>query len=187
MLSMYHYSIDAENLFPKNVSFGMNIEDKLITIQILDCWMRLTSIRWQAKPWNKYSSFTEFAERRGIQNVGHMLHAKRFGEFEERCAVYLADTWMVWLRSFSDVRNQLACFLRSINNLMEMCKFLWAGAALIEIHVTSPFMSMLLDHRVPPIKLLEVLPTMYLELNFYPRHYNIFFLIHFKEKQHVME
>ena len=66
-----------------------------------------------------------------------MLHANRFGEFEERCAggVYLADVWEEWLTTFADVRNQLACFLRSVSNLMAICKFLWAGAALIGIHL----------------------------------------------------
>ena len=46
---------------------------KLIAIQILDCWMRYTSIRWQVRAWNRYSVFTDFAEKRGFENVGHML------------------------------------------------------------------------------------------------------------------
>ena len=33
-------------------------------------------------------------------------------------------------------------------NLMSICKFLWAGAALIGIHLTSPFTSMLLEHKM---------------------------------------
>ena len=62
-----------------------------------------------------------------------MLHANRFGEFEERCAggLYLADCWMTWRRTYAGVRNQLACFLRSISGLIDKCKFLWAGAALV--------------------------------------------------------
>ena len=168
VLSSYQCLIGAGKLFPKNVSFEMNIEDKLIVIQILDCWMRLTSIRWQAQSWNRYSAFTEYAERRGVKNVGHMIHANRFGEFEERCAggVYLVDVWISWLRTFADVRNQLACFLRSVTNVMDMCKFLWAGAALIGIHITSPFMSMLLEHNVTPLRL-EILPKMYADLKTY--------------------
>ena len=120
----------------------MNMEDKIAVIQILDCWMRLTSIRWQARAWNQYQSFTNFAEQRGY-NVGHMLHANRFGEFEECCAggVYLSEVWM-WLETFSDVRNQLSCYLRTVPNLMEISRFLWAGSTLIGIHVTVPFMSM---------------------------------------------
>ena len=52
-----------------------------------------------------------------------------------------------------------------------MCKFLWAGAALVGIHVTSPFMSMLLEHKVTPRKLLDVLPQMYKDLNNYPKSF----------------
>ena len=171
IIGKYQCLIGADKLFPKNVSFEMNIEDKLIAIQILDCWMRLTSIRWQVKPWNRYSLFTNYAEKQGLKNVGHMLHANRFGEFEERCAggLYLAKVWVEWLKTFGDVRNQLACFLRSVTNLMEICKFLWAGAALIGVHLTAPFMSMLLEHRVTPLRLLQVLPALYNELDSYER------------------
>ena len=114
--------------------------------------------------------FTEYAERHGIKNVGHMIHANRFGEFEERCAggLYLSSCWMTWLRTFAGVRNQLACFLRSVSSLMDMRKFLWAAAALVGIHVTSPFLSMLLEHKVTPRQLLEVLPKMYKDLSTYP-------------------
>ena len=43
-----------------------------------------------------------------------MLHANSFGEFEERCAggLYLAKVWTEWLKTFSDARYQLACYLR---------------------------------------------------------------------------
>ena len=170
VLNACQCSIGADKLFPKNVSFEMNIEDKLLVVQILDCRMRLTSVRWQSKPWNRYSLFTEYAERQGIKNVGHMLHGNRFGEFEERYAggLYLADCWMTWLRTYAGVRNQLACYLRSVSGLIDMCKFLWAGAALVGIHVTTPFLSMLLEHKVTPRKLLDVLPELHKDLSSYP-------------------
>ena len=169
VLAEYQSSIGADKLFPKCVGFEMNLEDKLIVIQILDCWMRLTSIRWQARSWNRYSEFTDFAEKRGILNVGQMLHANRFGEFEVRCAggLYLADAWKEWLETFTDVRNQLACYLREVSSLMDQCMFLWAGAALIGIHLTFPFMSMLLDHRVTARQLLVILPNLYQNLSNY--------------------
>ena len=113
ILTTYQPHIGADKLFPQTVSFEMNMEDKIVVIQILDCWMRLASIRWQARAWNQYQSFTDFAEKRGYKNMGHMMHANRFGEFEERCAggVYLYEVWMMWLETFSDVRNQLSCYL----------------------------------------------------------------------------
>ena len=70
ILNASQCSIGADKLFPKNVSFEMNIEDKLLVVQILDCWMSLTSVRWQSKPWNRYSLLTEYPERQGIKNVG---------------------------------------------------------------------------------------------------------------------
>ena len=91
----------------KKIGFEMNLEDKIKFIQILDCWMQLTCIRWQARSWNKFKSFTDYAEKKGYKNVGYMIHANRFGDFEERCAggVYLADVWIVLLSTFPDVRN----------------------------------------------------------------------------------
>ena len=173
VMTEHQSCIGGAKLFPKTVGFEMNLEGSLIFIQILDCWMQLTSIRWQARAWNKYKSFTDFAEKRGIRNVGHMLHTNRFGEFEERCAgaLYLSDIWVEWLDTFVDVRNQLAYYLREVKQLIDQCKFLWCGAALVGVHVTIPFMSMLLDHRVTPWKLLTILPALYQELKSYPESF----------------
>ena len=50
VVGSYQNQIGAEKLFPQTVEFEMNIEDKLIIVQVLDCWMRMTSVRWQVKP-----------------------------------------------------------------------------------------------------------------------------------------
>ena len=169
-MTSYQTAIGVEKLFPKTVGFEIEIKDNLIVIQILDCWMRLTSICWQIKPWNRFQSFTEFAEKKSIRNVGHMLHANRFGEFEERCAggMYMADAWIEWLNLNTDTRNQLACYLRETVGLIDECKFLWAGAAVIGIHVTQPFTSMLLNHKVTPRDSLVIL-QLYQDLKSYPK------------------
>ena len=64
--------------------------------------------------------------------------------------------------------NQLACYLREVLPLMEQCKFLWAGIDLIGLHVTMPFMRMLIDHKVAPRMLLEMQPNLYNDRNTYP-------------------
>ena len=83
--------------------------------------MRLTSIRWHRRILNCYNSFNRFTEERGIFNVGIMIHANIFSAFEERCAggMYMAR--------------------------MDICIFQWAAESLKGLHVTTPFMSMLLD------------------------------------------
>ena len=75
---------------------------------------------------------------------------------------------MSWLDTYPDIRNQLACYLRMVGNLMELCKFQWAGAALIGLHITVPYMSMLLDHKVTTRQLLDILPQLYSDLTEYP-------------------
>ena len=132
-MQLYHAHIGSEKMFSETISFEMNVEDKIIVIQILDCYMQLTSIHWNARSWNYYEKFINYAESRGLKNVGQMIHANRFGEFEERCAggVYLCDVWYNWLVSVPHIQNQLSCYLQSISGLLDTCKFLWAGAALI--------------------------------------------------------
>ena len=75
MLVTFQSDIGADKLFHKIVSFEMNIEDKVVIILILDYWMRLNSIRWQTRMWNKYKSFTDYADSRGYQNVCDMFDA----------------------------------------------------------------------------------------------------------------
>ena len=81
----------------------------------------------------------------------------------------MADAWIEWLNLNTDTRNQLACYLRETAGLIDQCKFLWAGAAVIGIHVTQPFTSMLLDHKVTPRDLLVILPQLYQDLKSYPK------------------
>ena len=149
--------------FLKNVIFEMNIEEKLLVVQVLGYSMRPASVRWQSKPWNRYSLFSEYAESQVIKSVRHMLQVIRFVEFEERCTVglYLADCWMTGLRPYAGVRNQLECYLRSKSDVIDTCKFLWAGGALVGIHVATLFLSMMLEHKVTPRKLLYVLPELH--------------------------
>ena len=68
----------------------------------------------------------------------------------------------------TDVRNQLACYLRETVSIIDQSKFLWTGAALVGLHITRPYMSMLLDHKVSPRKLLVILPELYKNLQEYP-------------------
>ena len=57
IIGKYQCLIGSEKTFPKNVSFKMNVEDKLIAIQILDFSMQFTSIGWQVQAWDRYSVF----------------------------------------------------------------------------------------------------------------------------------
>ena len=176
VFTWYQDCIGSDKLFPETTGFEMNVDEKIMVVQLLDIWMRLTSIRWHGRAWNKYELFTVFAEKLGYRNVGHMIHANRFGEFEERCAggVYLAEIWVKWLESYQIIRNNLSCYLRSVLGLMSICIFQWCAAALIGFHLTSPFMSMIIDHKVTQRQLLVILPKLHTELDSYPNSFMTF-------------
>ena len=50
---------------------------------------------------------------------------------------------------------------------MEMCIFQWAASALVGLHVTTSFMTMLLDYKVTQRELLDILPNLYHDLSNY--------------------
>lgn len=158
--------IGGTKLFLQTTGFEMQAEDTIVYIQVLDVILRLTSGRWDVKPWNYFDSFSEFLGLQGMRNVGNMLHANRFGEFEERCAggVYMLTALTEWLSAHPEIRNNLSCYLRASEGIFEQCPFQWAGTALIGIHLTIPFMAMLLEHKVTQLQLLKILPQFYTDL-----------------------
>ena len=63
------------------------MEDKCLVKQILECFLRLTADRWQARAWNRYEAYTQYAKDNGMLNVGQELHGNRFGDLEQCCAI----------------------------------------------------------------------------------------------------
>ena len=95
-----------------------------------------------------------------------MIHANRFGEFEEQRAggVYLSEAWTEWLDQFTDICNTLSCYLRTVIGLIDICMFQWATAALVGFHITAPDMTMRLDYKVTHLELLDILPKLHIDL-----------------------
>ena len=134
-------------------------------------YLRLTADRWQARSWNRYEEYSIFCKERGVKNFGQELHGNRFGELEKCCAiaVYSLPTWKDFVSSYPNIRNQLAIFLRDTVHLSDMCNFLWLGGALLGIHLTEPYLCMILDMDVSHNDLLLILPKLYEDLSTYPK------------------
>ena len=139
-------------------------------LQVLEGFLRLTADRWSARAWNKFEEYNQFCLEQEKSNLGRELHGNRFGDLElcSAIGVYSLDTWVQFVETHPNIRNQLTIFLREVLHLAEICKFLWLGAALFGIHVTFPYMSLLLDLEATHTELLEILPKMYQELLTYP-------------------
>ena len=51
--ALYQGQIGRDKLFPETTGFEMNINDKVVVVQILEVWLRLTLIRWHGRMWNR--------------------------------------------------------------------------------------------------------------------------------------
>ena len=167
----YQEEMGHDKLYPSITGFELDVEDKGLIKQIMEMYLRLTADRWQARSWNRYEEFSIFYQERGVKNLGQELHGNRFGELEKCCAiaVYSLPTWKDFISSYTNIRNQLAIFLRDTVHLSDMCNFLWLGGALLGLHLTEPYMFMILDMNVSHNDLLVVLPKLYDDLSSYPK------------------
>ena len=166
----YQAAIGQKKMYPSITGFEMEMEDQCLIKQILEAFLRLTADRWQARSWNKFEEFSKFCVLLDVKNRSIELHGNRFGDLE-RCAaigVYSLPMWEQFIEQHPNIRNQLSIFLRDTLHLAVICKMLWLGAALLGIHVTFPYLHMLLDLKVDHLELLNVLPRLYTELIEYP-------------------
>ena len=74
-------------MYPSITGLELDMEDKCLVKQILECFIRLTTYRWQARAWNRYDAFTEFCKEHGKKNLERELHGNRFGDLERCCAI----------------------------------------------------------------------------------------------------
>ena len=47
----------------------------------------------------------------------------------------------------SEARNDLAIFLEDTQHLKDICILLWLGPGLLGIHLTEPYLSLLIDQK----------------------------------------
>jgi hypothetical protein len=153
-----------------SVGIELDMEDKCLVKQVLEEFLRLTADKWSARSWNKFEEYNQFCLQCDQTNQGRELHGNRFGDLElcSAIGVYSLDTWIKFIEVHSNIRNQLTIFLRETVHLADICKLLWLGAALFGIHVTFPYMSLLLDLEATHSDLLQILPRMYNQLLHYP-------------------
>ena len=148
----------------------LDMEDSCLVKQVLEANLRLTADRWSARSWNKFEEYNEFCKDNEVSNEGRELHGNRFGDLELCCAigVYLLPTWVKFIEMHPNIRNQLTSFIRETIHLAEVCTVLWLGAALFGIHVTWPYMNLLLELEASHTDLLRILPEMYNQMMTYP-------------------
>ena len=165
----YQGMIGYQKMNP-SAELELDMDDTSLVKQVLEAHLRLTADRWSARSWNKFEEYNEFCKDNELSNVGRELHGNRFGDLELCCAigVYSLTTWITFIETHPNIRNQLTTFIRETIHLADVCNVLWLGAALFGIHVTWPYMSLLLELEATHTDLLKILPEMYKDLLSYP-------------------
>ena len=122
---------------------------------------------WLGKrSWSIFPAYCKFVNDLGKLNLGQELHGNRFGDFEKSCAIgiYSTEMWVDFINGRREARNDLAIFLRDTQHLKDICFLLWLGPALLGIHLTEPYLSLLIDQKATHLDLLEGLLKLHSEL-----------------------
>ena len=111
-----------------------------VTEQALDCMTRLINHDFDHKPWNKSHEFDIHISPKENKSVS--LKDERFNRLTLTCAValYHYDDVVSFLEKYEHVTNQLACTVRSFQDL-NFLKVLFCVGALIGLHLVEPFLS----------------------------------------------
>ena len=105
--------------------------------------------------------------------MGQELHANRFGELEKCCAiaVYSLPTWQDFVSSYTNIRSQLAIFLRDTVHLSRVThvqlSLAWWSPSWYPPH--RVYLFMILDMNLSHNDLLTVLLELYSDLSTYPK------------------
>ena len=117
----YQLKIGHDKMYPCVTGFELDMEDKCLVKQILECHLRLTADRWHARSWNWYDAYTQFCKDHGVNNLGQELHGNRFGDLGRCCAigVYSLEMWLEFVNKRTEIRNDLVIFLRVTQHLSD--------------------------------------------------------------------
>ena len=159
----YQEKIWYDKMYPSITGFELGMEDTSLIKQIFECFLRLTADPWEERSWSRLTAYCRFVKDLGKLILGQELHGNRFGEFEKCCAIgmYSIEMWVDFINVRSEIRNNLAIFLRDTQHLKDACILLWLGLALLGIHLTEPYLSLLINQKAAHLDLLEVLPKLH--------------------------
>ena len=135
---------------PSVNGFVLDIEDKSLRKQILE---------WGERSWSRLAAYSKFVKDLYKLNLGQELHGNRFGDFEKCCTIgiYSIEMYVDFINVWSEARNDLTMFLKDTQHLKDICILLWLGPALLSIHLTEPYLSLLSDQKATHLDLIEVL------------------------------
>ena len=145
--------------------FAITITDTQISVfqNCVDCSLRLVSRDFNHKAWNKSEEFELFMAPENIQIK--RLQMERFNSLVFSAATFLKVDPHVsaFLEKFEHITNQLACLVRSFQNL-DYIRVLAAAVVALATHLILPFINLTSSATTTQEKLLVAFPQLYTDL-----------------------
>ena len=156
-------------------AFGTNvIKDCFITevdfrnesfiYKAITCLCSFINNEYSSKPWNQQQHFDVFISPK--KNESLSLKDDRFNRVFDCCVniLYHLDDIKNYLDAYPNILNGVAILDRIFLD-MELLKPIFCSAALIGIHFTTPYLSLLLDTTTKYDTLISAFPTIYNDLS----------------------
>ena len=156
-------------------AFGTNsIKDCFITdvdfrnesfiCKALACLSSFINKDFSSKPWNRQEHFDAFISPH--KNESLSLKDHRFNRIFECClrVLHHLDDIKLYLDTYQNILNGVAILDRTFLD-MELLKPIFCATALIGIHFTSPYLSLLLDTKTTYETLITSFPIIYQDLS----------------------
>ena len=143
----------------------IDFRDENFVIKSIRCLSNFINKENSAKPWNRHTHFSEFISPK--TNLSISLKDHRFNRLQDCCMILLhhIDDIANYLNSFENITNNMAIIDRSFVEMVDVLKPLYAAVALLGIHITRPFHSLLLHEDTNYDTLLTAFPKLYDELS----------------------
>ena len=79
----YQEKIEYDNMYQSITGFELDMEDKSLIKQILECFLRITTDPLGERSWSRFAAYCKFVKDLAKLNLGQELHGKRFDDFEK--------------------------------------------------------------------------------------------------------
>ena len=77
----YQEKIEYDNMYPSITGFKLDMEDKYLIKQILECFLQITADPSGGRNWSRFAAYCKFVKELGKLNLGQELHGNRFDDF----------------------------------------------------------------------------------------------------------
>lgn len=142
----------------------IDFKSESFIIKAIKCLTSFINSDFSSKPWNRQKQFDKFIHPKVNESISLKDH--RFNRLFECCysLVHHIDDIKLYLDKFGNVLNNLSILDRNFLD-MELLQPIFCATSLVGLHITGPFMKLLMNNGTTYSVLLEKFPILFKELS----------------------